>query len=566
MHTLIARMASLVLSFCICTATAQAQTSIRPDAGTLLQQIEQGREPVLPTPQRPVLPPKPEMKPRGDLVVPVTRFQFVGNTLLADAALQAAVAPWVNRVLDFSELQKAAAAVAAAYRDAGWVVRTYLPQQEISDGVVTIQIIEAVLGSVSIEGAQNTRVREEQIRGLVAAAQRPGQPINSDAIDRALLLMEDLAGVSVKGNLVQGRDEGQTDLGLSLAGKKFVSGEVAADNTGSRATGRNRFTAAVSVASPLRRGDQFSADVIHTRGSDYLRAGWVFPVGGQGWRLGASHSRLQYRVVAPEFAALGLRGRSETYGVEGSYPLIRSRMKNLYFSAKLDRKDYFNETTNAVTSDYGIRVAGFNLFGNLYDSVLGGGYTTGSVGWDAGTLDLTGSPNEAADAAGPRAAGHYRKIRFALSRFQVLTSELSLFGSLTGQRADKNLDSGEKFYLGGVGGVRAYPSSEAGGAEGLLVNLEARYRLPGNAIFTGFYDWGRVTVNKDNDFPGAAAVNSITLKGTGVSVGWTTPQGASLKAIVARRIGNNPNPTATGTDQDGSLDLNRLWWQASLPF
>jgi hypothetical protein len=55
------------------------------------------------------------------------------------------------------------------------------------------------------------------------------------------------------------------------------------------------------------------------------------------------------------------------------------------------------------------------------------------------------------------------------------------------------------------------------------------------------------------------------LKGVGVSVGWTASFGLTVKATLAHRIGDNPNPTSTGTDQDGSLTKNRFWLQASLP-
>ena len=52
----------------------------------------------------------------------------------------------------------------------------------------------------------------------------------------------------------------------------------------------------------------------------------------------------------------------------------------------------------------------------------------------------------------------------------------------------------------------------------------------------------------------------------GVSAGWTAHGGFNVQASVARRIGHNPDPTSTGTDQDGSLDKNRVWVLASVPF
>jgi hypothetical protein len=51
-----------------------------------------------------------------------------------------------------------------------------------------------------------------------------------------------------------------------------------------------------------------------------------------------------------------------------------------------------------------------------------------------------------------------------------------------------------------------------------------------------------------------------------MSLAWQSGNGPSLKAAYAHRLGNNPNPTATGSDQDGSLLMNRFWLTASLPF
>ena len=130
--------------------------------------------------------------------------------------------------------------------------------------------------------------------------------------------------------------------------------------------------------------------------------------------------------------------------------------------------------------------------------------------------------------------------------------------------ARDNLDSAEKFFLGGESGVRAYPASEAGGADGHLLNLELRLQMPEGFRVTAFYDHGRVRVNHDN----AAAVNPniVALKGRGLALAWRSDFGLELKATWAQRIGENPNPTATGNDQDGSKIHNRFWFTAKLPF
>ena len=90
------------------------------------------------------------MKEQTGTLVTVSAFEFTGNTLLTKEKLAPAVAPLLNKPLDFKDLQKAAASVAEVYREAGWIVRTFLPAQEIVNGIVRIHIVEAVFGNVTL--------------------------------------------------------------------------------------------------------------------------------------------------------------------------------------------------------------------------------------------------------------------------------------------------------------------------------------------------------------------------------------------------------------------------------
>lgn len=557
------RISATLVTLALLWSMAGAQTA--PDAGSLLQQIDQQRGPVLPPKADPPLPPPAPMQSIGGEAVSVKSFTFAGNTLLGDAQLQPAVAGFLNRPLTFSELQNAAAAAATAYRDIGFVVRVYLPQQDITGGVVKLQVIEARFGKAAVQG-EAQRVAGTRLVGIVEAAQPRGEPLRVESLDRALLLIDDLPGVSVTGRLSEGEKQAETDLVLSANDGSRFNGEASLDNTGSRSTGIARAAVSVSLNSPLRLGDQLTGFAMHTKGSDYLRVAYSMPVGYRGLRVGTNASHLSYKVVTPEFAMLDAHGTSRSIGLDASYPLVRSRLKNLYAAVTFDDKHFDNESAGAATTKYDVRVAGVGLNGNLFDDFGGGGATSANIALVMGTVDLGGSPNQAADAATTQTAGRFKKLRFATARQQTITQKVSLYASLSSQSASKNLDSSEKFYLGGPTGVRAYPSSEGGGSEGHMVNVEVRSRLPANLNLTGFYDAGTVTVNKDNAILGAAVPNHLTLKGLGVSLAWTSHFGLTVKGTLARRIGDNPNPTVTGNDQDGSLKKNRLWLQASLPF
>lgn len=542
----------------------QAQTP--PDAGTVQQQIERQLPKALPTERAPLRALPPEYKPAAGLTVTVKTFRFAGNTLLADVDLAPTVAAYLNRPLDFNGLQEAAAAVAEAYRRAGWLVRVYLPRQEIRDGLVTLQVVEGVFGTLRLDGKAPARFSPERAAAYVAAAQPAGKPINAAALDRAMLLLDDLPGITVSGNLVPGGGPAETDLLLKLADEPLAGGEAGLDNAGPRATGKYRFVANAQLNGPLGFGDQMTANLVHSQGNDYLRLGYSVPLGHDGLRVGASASTLDYRLVAPEFSALDAQGSSDTWGVEAQYPLIRGRTRNLYVVGGYEDKAFDNRANGAVASRYDMRNFNLGLVGNLFDTLGGGGANLLSLLFTAGRADLADSPNRATDAATTRIHGRFEKLRYLLSRQQTLTPDLALYAGLSGQFASRNLDSSEKFYLGGATGVRAYPANEGGGSEGTLLNLELRWRVRGDLVLTGFYDWGSIRINHDNNFAGAAMPNRYELDGAGVSLGWIGPGGINLKAAYARRLGDNPNPTATGKDQDGSLTRDRVWLLATLPF
>ena len=117
----------------------------------------------------------------------------------------------------------------------------------------------------------------------------------------------------------------------------------------------------------------------------------------------------------------------------------------------------------------------------------------------------------------PQNRGHtpYRKTSASLLYLQALSRDWTVYASVLGQRASKNLDSSEKFSLGGAQGVRAYPVGEAAGDEGALATLELRYALPqwlgATPQLVLFADSGRVRINK-NPF---AAGNNV--RGLGAS-------------------------------------------------
>lgn len=538
-----------------------------PDAGSLQQQII--RDTQFNTPKEVFTPSvsKPsERKKVGGPKLTVTQFILIGNTIYPSAAIAKVTERFLNRSIDFSELELAAVAVADFYRASGYVVKTSLPPQDIKNGVVTIEIIEANFGRVRVDGVASKLVETKSILDTIYAVQKPGEKLNSNSIDRALALVSDLAGVQIQGRLSEGGLNGQTDLVVTLQDAPRLRVDVSADNSGARSTGKNRIAANLMVNSPLGMGDQFSINTLGTEGSQYIRLAQAVPVGYSGLRVGANTSHLNYKLISQDYSALQAKGTADAYGFDAVYPFVRTRQSNLNGLIAVDRKHYVNQTNSTIASDYESRLLHLGINGSFADAYLGGGRTSMGLTATKGSLDLSKSATQSADATTTQTAGTFNKLKYAFARDQEIGRGVSIYASLNGQSANKNLDSSEKFYLGGMYGVRAYPTSEGGGSQGQLANLELRGRLGASSTVTGFYDYGRVTVNTNNSYTGAPPLNKYALKGYGIAYGYIASPDISLKVTVARRIGNNPNPTTSGNDQDGTLVKTRLWLNANVAF
>lgn len=547
--------------------SVQVQAQAPTDAGRLLQQQDESRKPAPPPPRSTPLQAKPAeaLRLQAGTQVWVKRFELAGNQLIASERLQAELTPFTGRSLSLAELQAAAAKVAEAYAQEGWLVRCYLPPQDVTEGLVRLQIVEARFGGARLEGG-STRFEAARALAMVEAQQAVAVPLRLPALDRALLLLDDLPGLSASGSLAAGEREGDTQLALRLSDTPLLGGEAGLDNGGARSTGTARLNASLSLNGFFGRGDLLGAHLSHSHGSDYLRLSASLPVGLQGWRIGTQLSALRYRLVGSEFEALQASGSSQTWGLNASYPLLRGRARNLMLQLSAEQRRFDNRANGAVTTRYDSAQLSAGLSGNLFDDWGGGGVSQAGLIISRGRLDLGRSPSFAADAQTLNSHGGFGKLRYSLSREQRLGGALSAYLGLIGQWSGNNLDSSEKFYLGGPDGVRAYPASEAGGRSGQLLNAELRSQFGGAWRASAFYDWGQVSLNAHNDFVGAPQLNRYGLKGAGLSLAWTGPQALELRATLARRIGVNPGAGSNGRDQDGTLHRNRLWLQASLPF
>lgn len=547
------------------TLSRSAFSQVVPDAGSLLRDIERQKQ-VMPSKVAPhVVPAEPLKRSPDDLKFVVHGFRLTGVTLVSEGEVQEALLPWVGKEIGFSDLQSALDAVNRVYQRHGWFARPQLPVQDIGeDGIVLINVIEGRLGAIRLEEESSPSLALDRVINTMTARQNVGDPLSLVAMDRSISLLNDLPGVAVQATLASGDAEGSSDILVKVSDKRAVGGTISLDNSGARSTGAERLSANLTLDNPGRYGDQLAANLAFTEGSQYGRMGYTAPVGYDGLRLGANLSRLQYQLVG-SFASLKSSGVAETQGITATYPLIRSSTATVNLSFSFDNKRYVNEARSLVTSHKQVHVTTLGIGGDFQDGWGQGGLTLWNLTLTDGHLDLSGNAdNQVSDRIGPRTEGAYAKLSGTLSRLQRLTDDSTLWVSVTGQQAYKNLDSSEQLTLGGAQAVRAYPTSEGAGDSGWVATLEARHSFSTNWQLVGFYDHGEIVSRYDDRYiTSPSHPNRYELKGFGVSLNYTQPSKYSLRLTVAQRLGNNPaaNPT-TGADGDGTRSVDRVWFSA----
>ncbi len=488
--------------------------------------------------------------------ITVNSLRITGETVYSEADLLALTGFKPGSELSLNDLKTIASKIAAYYHSHGYfVAQAYLPPQQITDGAVTIVVMEGHYGTITLRNHSN--LADARLNGFLRGLDS-GDAITIAPLEHRLLLLSDLPGVIVNSTIVAGTTPGTSDLIVDVRPGKKLTGSIEADNAGNPYTGANRVGATLHINNLTGNADVASLRVLTS--GDGLRYGQIsyqVPVGKA--TVGVAYADLNYR-LGKQFSALDAHGNAQVASIFGSYPLIRSRNSNLSFTAQFDDRKFediegvLNSRTNKT-----IDAVMLGVHGDHRDDFGGGGYSAYGLTGTYGKLDIHTPLALFVDQLTARTNGHYGKLALNAMRLQRLSDAWSLYAAVRGQLATKNLDISEKMELGGMYAVRAYPEGEAYADEGVVMNLEARWlvpgfsnHMPGELHLVGFVDAGAVTLNTN---PWDSSSNHRTLSGAGVGTTWDDYNNFSVRAYYAWKIGNEIALSAP--DKSG-----RFWIQA----
>jgi hemolysin activation/secretion protein len=467
-----------------------------------------------------LVPPAPPRRtgPGEDRTVPVGAIAITGNAALDGATLRAALPPLQGRTVTLAEVEGARLALLGAYRAAGFfyvAVGAALAPAGDGTALLTFAVTEGFVAEIVFEGDIGPAARQARRFLDPLVGQRP---LPAAALERALLLAGDIAGVTARGVLRPLPGEpGALQLVMQLS-RQPAGGFVSLDNRGYTLTGAWQGLLVGQLNAFTALGERTELALLQTdgNGQSFAQLTQEYFIGGSGLRLRA-HAGWGRATPGSALAAIGYAGDTRTAGIALAYPLIRSRPLNINLAGHLDAFESVVEARLAPgaprtrQSRDAVRALRFGADGAFQDAWLGfvpaAATSTALVRVSHGLETLGATDGDSGLTARFGSEFGFSKLVGEVSRLQPLFVPaagwlVSAFGVVAGQWSDDVLPPAERFYLGGNRLGRGFYAGQVTGDRAFGVTLEAQaatvVELPSVRMGAQFYlfrDEGRAWDN-----------------------------------------------------------------------
>jgi hemolysin activation/secretion protein len=422
---------------------------------------------------------------KGAVTLPAERFRLFYQSL-------------IGKDVTLSDILDVAGKIENEYRRAGYIlVRAFVPPQRVADGIFSINVVEGFIANISIEGG--TAGTRNRIRTYLEPA-RASRPVQLTAIEQALLLSNDLPGVTAGGVLRPSPDTpGASELVVTVPDQRFT-GRFAVDNRGSRFSGLWSANADVAMNALFDDEDQLEGIVTGALDTSPLRHGvgqlrYRHPLGDQGG-VATMIGTITHGEPGSTLQALHVLTDSWAVGPRFAFPWKRTRAESLILEGGITAQEASVDILGTSLSHDRWRVADIGA-SYARNDFLGGAWTV-NLDIAQGLPVLGASDNGSSELS--RAGGRidFTKLSGG-ARFNAdLPGSFDILLAAQGQYAFNPLIIGEQFALGGSGIGRGYDAGALTGDHGLGGTVELRYdpslRIAGLQALQPyiFYDAGEV--------------------------------------------------------------------------
>lgn len=235
-----------------------------------------------------------------------------------------------RRGVTLGMIETVADTITQYYRERGFILaKAYIPQQQVRDGVVSLNIMLGKLGSVEVVNAKriNKSLLKRTFNGSL------DQPVTADNTEENLYLINDIPGVYAQGYFEPGDQVGDTRLKLNVTKESWFDTSVRIDNHGAKTTGENRLYGEFVLHNPSTLGDEIQLGALRTEeDSSYGAIHYSLPIYTPRLRMkvGASQNDFVSRINFGKSSAAGVEysGSAKVTDADISYHFERGRKHN----------------------------------------------------------------------------------------------------------------------------------------------------------------------------------------------------------------------------------------------
>jgi hemolysin activation/secretion protein len=486
---------------------------------------------------------------------PVERFDVRGNTLLPQSLVDNAVRPFLGKEREYGDLQRALEAVELLFRTAGYsAVLVHIPEQELTDGVVRIDVTESRLKKVEV--TDNAFFTEENIRRSLPNIKEGTSP-NATAISANVQLANENPAKVVDVTLRAGEQESDVDVGIKVTDSNPRKVYVTLDNTGNEQTGNWRTGIGLQHANVFNRDHVVTLNYMTApeklESVDILSVSYRVPLYSLGHSIDVIAAKSDVDAGSTNTVAgpLSFAGKGDIFGLRYNWLLPRRGVYTHRIVAAWDYKAFKNSCSLGAFGPAGCGAAGVNITDRPVTLTYAAQYAQGryatdfSVGYMRNIPGGGGGKSNDFAAARPSplllggARAEFSALRLSGSYTRALENEYQIRVATSGQYTNDPLISAEQFGIAGSSTVRGFMEREVARDIGYYVNTEIytpniaeKLRLPGALRVIAFYDFGWARNNQlAGELSQRASVASI---GTGVR--WNLEKTSTLRFDLARIV------------------------------
>ncbi|PMQ08478.1 ShlB/FhaC/HecB family hemolysin secretion/activation protein [Janthinobacterium sp. AD80] len=421
--------------------------------------------------------------------VTIEEYLVRGNTVLDARAIEAAVTPFLGPGRTLKDVEGARDALVAAYQARGYQsVYVDLPEQQVEQGVVVLQVSETKVGRLRVVGAQYNSPLD--VRQQVPALTEGSVPDFTQA-QVELTSLNRGPKRQVMPLVRQGALPGTMDVDLKVEDSSPWRASVGLNNDYSADTKKLRTSMSVGHDNLWQLGHSATISFFGTPGdlnqTKVWSASYVAPIGTQGWSVEATGYKSNSNVAST--GGTSVLGKGHALGMKLNYTVPNSGIWWHSFAAGIDFKDNQEALKlNGAGSSVPLKYVPLNVAYNGYAQTDTATYGLG-LSLVAGTRASFGygSDGAAYDNKRYKASPSFLVLKGDANTTQTLGSGAQLHGRLSGQLADAALVSGEQMAAGGANSVRGYLSAEATGDYGISGSVE--WRTPQLTYFSRLENW-----------------------------------------------------------------------------